>query len=200
MNILRPIKQNVWRWTWYSEEKEMEFNGYMVKLPKSLILIDPPPGSDEIWGEIETVGKPATILLTNKDHERESDALRKRFGAKILIHQDEAELLKNKPDGTFGDEDTVADTLKVVRMKGLKSPAECAFFWPARKILFVGDAVAGHPEGKLSLVKKHQDNPEVPKALKALLDLDFDGLLVGDGEPFLNGGKNALTNFVEASV
>src|SRR6185436_816159 len=101
-------------------------------------------------------------------------------------------LLAVKPERTFGDGAVVAGALRAIRFRRLKSPGECAFLWKERRILFVGDAVTGHPAGQLGLVKKHLDQPAVLDDLKGLLELDFDAILMGDGEPMLAGAKSAL--------
>ena len=189
---LKLCVPDFWRWTWYSEEKGMDFNGWVAKLPFGLVLIDPAYAYDKTWDEIAALGAPKLILLTNKDHERASDELRKRFDCPVAIHTEEAPILNDRPEQTFGDGDTVAGCLKVFRLKDLKSPAECSFFWPERKLLIVGDAVVGKPDGRLGLVKKHLDRPAVLESLRGLLALDFDTLLVGDGEPLPSGGKKAL--------
>src|SRR6185436_19401694 len=46
----------VWRWTWFSEEKGMEFNGYAIKLPEGLVLIDPAYADDAVWDELAKLG------------------------------------------------------------------------------------------------------------------------------------------------
>lgn len=195
---MREIVSGVWRWTWFSEEKGMNFNGYLARLGKELVLIDPAYAEEPLWAEMERYGKPSAILLTNKDHERASEELKRRFKAKVYVHEQEAPLLSSKPEATFKDGATLFGELKAIRFTKFKSPAECAFHWPKRKVLFVGDAVTGHPAGKVGLVKKHLDKPEVLEDLKQLLDLEFDALLVGDGEPFLARGKAALEAFLGA--
>lgn len=196
---LTPLLPDVWRWTWFSQEKGMDFNGYAARLPQGLVLIDPAYSADDDWKELDALGKPAAILLTNKDHERASDELRGRFGAQVWIHEADAPLLNVKPDRTFGDDETLLGALRVVRCKHLKSPGECALLWTERRVLFVGDLVTGNPPGAIGLVMKHKDKPEVLEDVRRLLELDFDALLVGDGQPFLKDGKAAVERFLAAT-
>lgn len=194
---MKEILQGLWRWTWFSEEKGMDFNGYAVRLPSGLVLIDPAYAGEEVWGAIEKLGKPSLILLTNKDHERDSDDLRRRFHAPVAIHEADAPLLSAQPEQTFADDAKLAGVLEAVRFHGLKSPGECAFYWRERRLLFIGDAITGHPAGKLGLVKKHQGVPGVLEEVAKLLNLDFDAILMGDGEPMLSGAKAALRDFCQ---
>ncbi|MBI3549866.1 MAG: hypothetical protein HY078_12585 [Elusimicrobia bacterium] len=192
---LSEIVPSVWRWTWFSEEKGMNFNGYAARLPGGLAIIDPAYAEEPVWRAIEELGTPAKILLTNKDHERASAELRERWKVPVAIHEAEAPLLSFNPDETFGDGASVLG-LTAVRMTRMKSPAECAFLWPERRVLFIGDAVTGHPAGRLGLVKKHVGRPEVFADLQALSALDFYAIFMGDGEPMFTGAKEALGRLV----
>lgn len=193
---LAKILPDVWRWTWFSQDKGMEFNGHALRLPAGLVLVDPVYSGDDDWEPLDLLGRPSAILLTNKDHERAAGELHDRYGAPVWVHEADAEQLAAKPDWTFGDSAVLFERLAVVRFTRLKSPGECAFHWKERRILIVGDLVTGHPAGKVGLVTKHRDNPEVLAEIRRILDLDFDALLVGDGEPFLTGGKTAVAQFL----
>jgi len=193
---IEPVLPDVWRWRWFSRDKGMDFNGYAARLPVGLFLIDPAYGSDEDWTGLDALGKPAGILLTNKDHERASDDLRRRYRAPVWIHGADGLLLQVRPEHIFADDDILGGALRAFRFTRLKSPGECALFWPERRLLFAGDVVTGHPAGSIGLVMKHQGKPEVIGEIRRLLDLDFDALLVGDGEPLLSGAKAAVERFL----
>ncbi len=193
---LESFAPDVWRWRWFSQDKGMDFNGWALRLPSGLTLVDPAYSEDDAWDELDALGKPVHIVLTNKDHERASDELRGRYGAKVWIHEDDAPLLQAKADRTFADNELVAGALNAVRFTRLKSPGECALHWAERRVLIAGDVVTGHPKGSIGLVMKHQGKPEVLEDVRRLLAVDFDTLLVGDGEPFLTGGKAAVERFL----
>ncbi|MBI4249437.1 MAG: hypothetical protein HY611_08030 [Elusimicrobia bacterium] len=198
MSALTQVTEGVWRWKWFSDEKRMHFNGFCLGLRDGLVLVDPAYAGEETWREIENLGRPGHILLTNKDHERASDELRQRYKIPVWIHEADAPLLSAPPERTFQDGALLWGELETIRFRALKSPGECAFLWKERKILIVGDAVTGHPAGSIGLVKKHLGRAAVLEEIKKLPALDFDTLLVGDGEPFLSGGKQALKTFLES--
>ncbi|MEE9130898.1 MAG: hypothetical protein V3T84_12835, partial [Phycisphaerales bacterium] len=79
-----------------------------------------------------------------------------------------------------------------------KSPGEVAFHWPERHLLIVGDAVIGNPPGRCGLLREQvMDNPQrLRQSVRRFLDFDFDTLLVGDGEPILEGAKARLEELV----
>ena len=74
-------------------------------------------------------------------------------------------------------------------------------FWKERKILFVGDAMIGDPAGELRLLPEpmYADIVLAKEGLKVLQDLDFDTILVGDGENILTKAKLAVDQFLKIS-
>jgi len=79
-----------------------------------------------------------------------------------------------------------------------KSPGEVALHWSERRLLIVGDAVIGNPPGCCGLLREQvMDDPHrLRQSVRRLLDLDFDTLLVGDGQPILEGAKARLEELV----
>ena len=73
-----------------------------------------------------------------------------------------------------------------------------ALFWGERRILFVGDAVIGNPPGGCGLLSERviDDAEHLRDSVAKLLDLDFDTLLFGDGEPILEAAKARLEALV----
>ncbi len=79
-----------------------------------------------------------------------------------------------------------------------KSPGEIALHWPERRLLVVGDAVVGSPPGKLSTLREKviDDVGLLRTSLRALLPLDLDTILTGDGAPILRDAGAALRALV----
>ena len=74
-----------------------------------------------------------------------------------------------------------------------------ALLWPDRGILIVGDAIIGNPPGQCGLLPERvMDDPaRLRSSVRRLLDLDFDILLVGDGESILRDAKARLKELVD---
>ena len=66
--------------------------------------------------------------------------------------------------------------------------------------MIVGDAVIGNPPGACGLLPERviDDPAKLRQSVKALLNLDFDTLLVGDGVPIIAGAKDRLEELVES--
>jgi glyoxylase-like metal-dependent hydrolase (beta-lactamase superfamily II) len=171
-----------------------------VRDARGNVCIDPVlPGDDELAALArEGVG---TILLTNRNHGRAAALVRERTGARTLIHP--ADAAHARDAGTPIDGDLQAGgrvgPFTVVGVPG-KSPGEVALHWPARRLLVVGDVVIGHPAGACGLLREQvmDDPPRLRASVRALLDLDFDALLVGDGTPILAGAKERLAALVRS--
>jgi glyoxylase-like metal-dependent hydrolase (beta-lactamase superfamily II) len=195
---MREILPDIFTWPWFSEPHGYNFNGYLIVHPDGNLCIDPVEPTEEDLDEIARRGV-TRILLTNRNHSRAANKIRARAGARTAIHPADAPHARSQ--GTELD-----DELRVgIKMGPLvaigaagKSPGEIALHWPERNILIVGDAVVGDPPGRCKLLpEKVMDDPARLRAsVEALLALDFDALLTGDGEPMLKNAKARLQELV----
>lgn len=195
---MREILNDVFTWPWFSEPHGYNFNGYLIRAPGGNLCIDPVEPSDGDLEEIARMGV-ARILLTNRNHSRAANRLRARTGAKTAIHP--ADAGHARAQGTEVDGELRAGEnagpLSVVEVPG-KSAGEVVLHWPERKILIVGDAVVGNPPGRCAMLPDRvvDDPPRLRSSVSALLDLNFDVLLPGDGAPILAGAKDRLRELV----
>jgi len=197
---MKEIVPGIYTWFWLSPRHGYNFNGYAFRSSEGLIVIDPAIMKDADMDELQKLGTPAHIILTNKDHERMAYDLQNRFDAKIHIQNNDAPLLKQSPDYIFEDGDILPGGLRAINVSNNKSPGETALLLPRGKgILFIGDAIIGWPKGEFSLLPTAiYKNPQKAKeGIKTLLDYDYDTVLVGDGESVLENGKEAINRFLK---
>lgn len=121
------------------------------------------------------------------------------FDAPIRMPSADVNLVEIEVDSTFDDGDALAGFLKAVHVPDNKSPGETALYWQMRKILILGDALIGKPPGEVSLLpqEKYADIALALKGIHVLVDLDFDALLLSDGQPITEDGKKVVENFIE---
>ncbi len=195
---MREILPGIFTWPWFSEPHGYNFNGYFIVHPDGNLCVDPVEPGEEDLAEIARRGV-ARILITNRNHSRAANKIRARAGARAAIHP--ADAPHARAQGAELDDDLRVGMkigpLVAVGAAG-KSPGEVALHWPERKILIVGDAVVGDPPGRCKLLpEKVMDDPaRLRSSVEALLALDFDTLLPGDGEPILHGAKARLQELV----
>jgi glyoxylase-like metal-dependent hydrolase (beta-lactamase superfamily II) len=195
---MREILPDIFTWSRLSEPHGYDFNGYLIRSADGNLCIDPVEPSDDDATELGRHGV-AKVLITNRNHARAANLVRQRTGARVAIHPEDAAHARSQ--GTeLDDELHVGDKIGPLRTIGVagKSPGEAAFHWSEMRLLIVGDAVIGNPPGHCGLLRDAvMDEPlRLRESVRGLLDLDFDILLVGDGEPILQDAKARLKELV----
>ncbi len=196
---MREIVSDIFTWPWFSEPHGYNFNGHLIRLAQGNLCIDPVEPGEEVAKEIARLGV-GRILLTNRNHSRAANMVRGRTGARTAIHPDDAAHARSQ--GTELDDDLrpgdKVGPLAVIGVAG-KSPGEVAFHWPERRLLIVGDVIIGNPPGHCGLLREAviDDLPRLRKSVRKLLELDYDTILMGDGEPILRDAKERLNELVE---
>jgi|SRR5579884_330682 len=186
-------------WSWYSEEKGIHFNGYLISSGKERVIIDPPPMDIDDKQDLSINGVKA-VILTNRDHVREAMECRLLLNTKVWAPEADApEMASITIDHTYKDGDLLPAGLKVVTIPSGKSPGESALYLNQHGGVFIlGDALIGKPDGSLNLLPpdRYADLKKAKEGLRRLLDYDFEVVLVGDGKPILTGGKKAVEAFL----
>ena len=197
---MQEILSGIYRWSWFSQEKGYDFNGYFVISGEAKVIIDPPPmtSADQEW--VRKQGPVTCILLTNRDHVREAEGFRRQFSCKILIHEKDAPLIAIAADGTYRDGDRLPGGFIAIHLQNNKSPGETALFLERdRGVVILGDGLIGKPSGQLNLMPadKHEDVAKAREGIRVLLNYRYDTVLFGDGVPILTRGKQAVQKFIE---
>ena len=76
---MKPLLPGIWQWSWFSEEKQLDFNGLFLTVGEHKILVDPPPMTAEASTFIRRQGQLDYIIVTNRDHAREAGACQSDF-------------------------------------------------------------------------------------------------------------------------
>lgn len=196
---MREIVAGIHMWSRLAQPQNYNFNGHLVEHSGGNIVIDPVEPEDKDLERLAAAGV-AQIVLTNRNHSRAANRVRDRTGARVLIHP--ADAAHAREQGTLIDgELSVGQTLgpfRVLDASG-KSPGEVALFWPERRLLLVGDAIVSDPPGQCRLLPEAKlDDPAALRATVKRLceEVDFDILLVGDGEPILEGARDRVRELV----
>ena len=195
---MREFLPGILFWSRLSERHGYDFNGTLVLHEDGNLCIDPVEPPDDVLERLAKEGL-ARILLTNRNHARAANRVRERTGARTSIHAADAEYARGQGailDAQLGVGEQ-AGPFRVVGVPG-KSPGEIALHDPRRRLLVVGDALIGHPPGRLSLLPERvMDDPaRLRVSVRRLLELDFDAVLVGDGAPIRTGARERLAELV----
>ncbi|MGD9851455.1 MAG: hypothetical protein AB7T38_09315 [Nitrospirales bacterium] len=196
---MKNLLPGIWEWSWFSEEKQLDFNGHLLAVGEHRILVDPPPVSPADFAFLKQEEAIDYIILTNRDHQREAEQLRQALGCKVMAPDLDAKEMSATIDKTYKDGELLPGGIWIVHLTGQKSPGESALFLQKGKgIVIVGDALIGHPSGSLRLLPegKYADIEQARVGLRRLLNFNFDTLLVGDGTSIMTNAKPAVQNLL----
>jgi glyoxylase-like metal-dependent hydrolase (beta-lactamase superfamily II) len=196
---MKALLPGIWQWSWFSEEKQLHFNGLFLTVGEHRIVIDPPPMTAEAATFIRRQGQLDYIIVTNRDHAREAAACQADFRCQLQVPDPDASQMELKPTKTFKDGELLPGGIWVIQLQDQKSPGESALFLQQGKgVLIVGDALLGKPPGALSLLppEKYADASKAKAGLRRLLKYQFDAILVGDGASILTEAKAAVEQAV----
>jgi len=199
---MKQLLPDIWQWSWFSEEKQLDFNGLLLTVGEHKILIDPPPMTGEASSVILRNGSVDYIIVTNRDHAREAAKYQDEFRCQLQVPEADASQMDLKPTKTFKDGELLTGGIWVIHLKDQKSPGESALFIQQGKgVLIVGDALIGKPAGSVRFLpaEKYADVTKAHEGLRRLLKYNFDSVLVGDGVSILTGAKQAVEQLLQPS-
>ena len=155
--------------------------------PDALLLVDPlvPEDRADVQAELDALvrrhGQPVTIVTMLQFHRRSRDELVERYGAST------SRAKKHLPR----DVETVV----------LQGAGETMVWLPKVRALIPGDRLLGDderggvrlcPDSWLRYLPSGMRQKELREALRPLLDLPVELVLVSHGEPVLEGGREAI--------
>ena len=195
----RTIFEDLYCWSIFSEMRQVDFNGHLWVRPEGNALIDPVPMIDSDHEQLNKLGGAAWIIITNRDHEREAHVFKNRTGAKIVVHEADADALSVKADRLIADGEEVVPGLRAIHLPFGKSPGEIALHFPEQRAILAGDIIVGDPVGHLSLLtdEKLESPTKAALALRKILALSFDAMLVGDGHSVLQDARQRLVECLQ---
>jgi glyoxylase-like metal-dependent hydrolase (beta-lactamase superfamily II) len=177
------LAPGLWRWTaphpdWREgADWEREVGCVYYEAPDATVLIDPllPPDRERFFEaldrDVERRGLPVTILLTCKWHARSATELKERYGA---------------------DDATPAGIEACLVVPEIE---ETVWWLPEHGTLVAGDVLVGAPDGVSACPDSWLDEAPpaaIRAALRRLLELPVERVLVSHGEPVLEDGHTAL--------
>jgi glyoxylase-like metal-dependent hydrolase (beta-lactamase superfamily II) len=197
---MQEILHGIWTWSVFNQDRGMNFNGHLISNDEGCVLIDPPPLSEQDVAQVEKLGPPIDIVITNRHHTRDAMIPAGRWRSRILLHEADAPAIPQsvRLGGIYHDGDRLPSGLLVITLDHQKSPGESALLCKRANALLLGDALIGKPDGSLNLLpaEKYADAALAREGIRRLLDFSFDSVLVGDGTSILHGGRAAIESFL----
>lgn len=196
---MKQILPDIWQWSWFSDEKQLDFNGLFLVIGEHKILVDPPTMTAEARAVVRRYEPIDYIILTNRDHLREAATYQEEFRCQLRVPEADAAQMTVRPTKTYKDGELLPGGMWAIHLKDQKSPGESALFIErGQGVLIVGDALIGKPSGSVRMLpaEKYADIQKAKDALSRLLKYNFESLLVGDGASILIGGKQQVEHLL----
>jgi glyoxylase-like metal-dependent hydrolase (beta-lactamase superfamily II) len=155
----------------------------------TVTLIDPLPLDPAALGRLGTVG---AIVVAVGGHQRSAWRYQRELKARVHAPR-EAAGLEGTPDATFKEGDPLPGGLRAVHAPGPGAAHYALRLDRGPGVLLVTDLLMHEKEGIVFLPDTYVEDPgRARESARRLLDLDWDTLCFGHGEPILEGGKKAL--------
>jgi hypothetical protein len=186
---VRDVGPGLWLWrqphpAWEEgNDWEPEVASFAVESQGVAVLLDPlapPPVAQEVWGRLEA-RRPDAVVILKPDHVRDVDLFVRWYGARAY------------GPSLFWRDDVPRTELEAIR-PGDELPGglqahydgrgvmETPLYLPEQRALVFADGMTA-PGGELRVWATPWHEQRTLPALRALLDLPFEHVLVSHGEP-----------------
>lgn len=196
---LQAVSDSLFHWSVYDPAIKCELGSIAVKVASGLVVVDPIPLADDVWAELLAGSPLRAILLTNGNHVREAEALRKKYQVPIVTsvaaHKAVAPLV---PDISLLENEFIYGAT-AIPIPGATA-GETAFHF-GNGVVALGDAVINldSEKGLELLPDKYCDDPrENRRSLEKLLALDFHTLTFAHGLPVTQRAKEKLRALLQS--
>lgn len=196
---------DLYSWSTFDPERNVDFNGIAWIRPTGNVLIDPVPLSEHDINHLQDLGGASWIVITNSDHIRDAAAIAQRTGAQIAAPLGEqatfplaAPTSGATPIRWLMDGEELVPGLQAIELHGSKTPGELALLLE-ETTLITGDLIRAHRAGSLMLLPdaKLQDRAAAIASVQRLADISsITAVLVGDGWSVFRDGHDRLQDLI----
>ncbi len=193
-------KNNLYCWSEFNPERNIDFHSYVWVREKGNIVFDPLPLTDHDKAHLDSLGKVGHIIISNSDHVRNAKELASETGAALWGPEGEKENFPLECARWLGEVQNLVEGLDVYSLAGSKTAGELAFVVEG-DTLITGDLIRAHCAGKLCIlpVGKLKDLNKAINSVKKLAGIDgIKAILPGDGWPVFSHGEVAMSELVAA--
>jgi len=187
-------RSDLFNWSEFNEERNIDFNGTLWLSPAGNVLIDPVTLTEHDINHLESLGGAAHVIITNSDHVRDAAKILLITGAKCWGPAAEKEDFPISCDGWLSEEEQPIKGIEVFCLNGSKTPGELALLID-NKTLVTGDLIRSHEGGHLRILPeaKLQNRELALKSIKRMASItNIQAVIPGDGWPVFNYGHEAL--------
>jgi glyoxylase-like metal-dependent hydrolase (beta-lactamase superfamily II) len=175
------------------ERIKTQSDAYALVANGRIVLIDPVPLDA---GQLARLGKVEAIVLGTPSHQRSAWSYRREHKAKVHAPEDWTGL-DEKPDATFKAGDTLPLGLKPLHAPGPAAAHHVFHVAGKPGALLCTDLWHVGSKGIEFLPDKYMNDPgKARESARRLLEVDFDVLCFGHGDPIMTNARKVLSDVV----
>jgi hypothetical protein len=203
MEVLE-LAPGLWRWTGRHQEWKQDVGCVYYEHGAEVCLIDPllpPEDPDRFWAaldrDVARAGGAVHVLITVFWHARSSGKMVARYGGRLWAPS-RAKAAVERRAGTVTDPFHTGAMLPAgIAAFASGRSTEVVFWLPEHRTLVTGDVILGDAGGGVRLCPESwlpagTGHAELRRALRPLLELDVEQIVVSHGQPVLERGSEAL--------
>jgi hypothetical protein len=187
-------RPDMYAWSVFDRDRNMDFNSYVWIRPEGNILIDPLALSNYDFDRLNSFGGAAWIIITNSDHIRAAKSIAHVTGAKIAAPLGEKETFPIACDTWLMDGDDLVPGLQVFALSGSKTPGELSLLIQGTTLV-TGDLIRAPKAGSLTILPddKLSHKADAAASVRRIAAIDsIETVLVGDGWSVFRDGSDRL--------
>jgi glyoxylase-like metal-dependent hydrolase (beta-lactamase superfamily II) len=193
----QTLSETIYHWSVYEPALKCDLCCTALKLNDGLVAVDPVPLAEEAWLELLAFAPLRAILLTNGNHVRCSEALRKQHKVPIVTAPATRRDITDLKADVILLENELLYGITSIPIPGA-TPGETAFF-SNTGVMIIGDAIINtSPEKGLELLpdKYCSDAKQNHESLRKLLSYDFHTMVFAHGTPVTTRAKEKLSTLL----
>ncbi len=195
-----PLEEGVY-FCGFASEKSYGASSYLLVRPAGNFLVDSPRAARPLMDRLEALGGVATMFLSHKDDIADHEKYRARFGCERVMHARDASKSMGIERLLEGDvEVSLGEDLVAIPVPG-HTRGSMALLYKG-KFLFTGDHLWGDDDKTLGASRGvcWYSWAEQTRSMERLLDVSFEWVLPGHGDPLHAASPRAMREMLEALI
>ncbi len=159
-----------------------------------IVLIDPVTLDPDVLARL---GRVEAVVIASPGHQRSAWRYRREHGVRVHAPAGHGDL-DEKPDATYKDGDVLPGGIRAVHAPGPGSAHHALHLGGKRGVLLVTDLWHVTGRGLEFLPDKYMsDAARARDSARRLLEVDFDVLCFGHGDPIMKDGRRVASDLVK---
>jgi glyoxylase-like metal-dependent hydrolase (beta-lactamase superfamily II) len=196
---LKVVIKDLYSWSSFHVQWKTDFDSYAVKTPDGVVFVDPMKPAPVVVQQLEALGEPIGVFLTNAHHDRDADWFRKQYGIQVYAHEKAKSDCDTKIDVLVLDGERLPGGVRAIHLPGSAASEIALYTKMSGGIVMIGDALLNVPAKGLALLPDPyiEDRKQALQSLRKLAELDFKTVTFAHGNPLVDDAKKQILKFLK---